>query len=130
MQTSESSFYNLPYSVLSRFLLSCQQSKKNHAVYTIHLHQEAIDVLLDRMERAKSHFDRRAFELLMNAPVTIGERHLRGFIQSIVDAPPVHSFYVRVWLPDLNQEVDMTFQTPFSFDLERMPRRSVHAKVK
>ncbi|MBK8467921.1 MAG: hypothetical protein IPL32_19075 [Chloracidobacterium sp.] len=130
MHLNESSFYHLPYYALAKFLENCQASKRDSAVYTVHLHQEAIDVLLDRMERAQSHFDRKAFELLIHAPVIVGENSLRGFIRSIISDPRSYSFLIRVWIPDLNQEIDISYATSFTFDLALMPNRSVHAKVK
>lgn len=130
MHISTSSFYYLPYHALAGYLNRLADNKKDNNIYNITYHQEAIDVLLDRMERAQGNFERTAFELLINAPIIVGENSHRGFIQSIINDPITHSFIVRVWLPDLSQEADISYTTSFCFDLERMPRLSVHAKSK
>lgn len=130
MHISSSPFYLLPYHALSGYLNKLVENKKDHNLYNINYHQEAIDVLLDRMERAQGNFERTAFELLIHAPVIIGENGHRGFIQSIISDSVTNSFLVRVWIPDLSIEADLSYTTSFLFDLERMPRLSVHAKSK
>lgn len=128
MNIAESAFYALPYYVLATFLMNCQKTKKDSTVYNISHHQEAINVLLDRMERAQTSFDKDAFFRLIDAPVIVGDMGHRGFVQSIVNNLAASSFSVRIWIPDLAMEIDIHPSTPFSFDKERLPRLSVHAK--
>ena len=127
MYIDSSPFYNLPYHFLAKYLMYCQNSKGDKTLYKLEHHQEAINILLDRLERAQSNFDRLAFDKLIHAPIRVGDQ--RGFVQSIINLPQENTFKVRVWLPELNSEIDIDHSTSFRFDVERMPSRSVHTKV-
>jgi len=132
-----SPLYHLPYYPLAKYLFSLAAMSRRDRKYSMAHHQEAIDILLDRMERARLG-NRGAWDKLMDVPVTVdGQKGVAIGIQTGISCS-ASCFLVNIYLPSFQKSVSIsseadgsqnpTRMTPFTFDRTRLPRLSLSEK--
>lgn len=126
MNIESSAFYDLNYHALAGYIREmerCRDEKK--PIYSLEYHQEAIDVLKDRMERAKD-FDDQALRRMVYAPIVCG--HFRGTIIAFYFSKN-DELEIMVQVPEIQDNIMIAKHMNWSFDLPLMPTLSVHAQV-